>query len=95
MQNLTDGYTLKKAYRTSKDSVVCEFTRTINVPTGSENLMYDATDGLHMLKAWSTYDDAASKISYHGLNGGEAIISQNLIDLTPSNSVSWFRTHLV
>ncbi|XP_066922682.1 uncharacterized protein [Clytia hemisphaerica] len=80
---LAKGYTLQSAHKTSKNSIVCQFTRPVAVPSGSENLMYDASEPLYMLHAHATY--ANNKLTYHF---GDAWIDQQAVDLTPQGEVS-------
>ena len=83
LQQLPNGYTLSKAYRTANGSTVCEFKRTITVPSGSENLMYDFTNPLHIVKAFGEYDNIKNQIKYHREGKANALISTEAIILVP------------
>ncbi len=67
------------AHKTSKNSIICKFTRTVLVPSGSENLMYDVTDRLYQLYAYGKFKD--NLIEYHGLRGA-AFVPDEKVDLT-------------
>ena len=79
LQQLADGYNLNDAYKTSQNSIVCKFNRSVTVPSGSENFMYDVTDGLHQLYAYGGF--ANDVIEYHGINGA-AYITTGKVDLS-------------
>ena len=79
MQATPNGYTINGAHKTSNNSIICKFTRSVAVPSGSENLMYDVTDGLHQLYAYGGFKDNA--IQYHGLDGA-AFFTKEKVDLT-------------
>ena len=87
---MADGYNLQSAHKTSKNSIVCQFTRPVAVPSGSENLMYDASEPLHMLYAHATY--ANNKLTYHFK---DAWIEQQAIDLTPQGVSFLFNFGLI
>ncbi|XP_066922681.1 uncharacterized protein [Clytia hemisphaerica] len=79
LQATPTGYTLNGAHKTSENSIICKFTRIVTVPSGSENLMYDITDGLYQLYAHGGFKD--DLIEYHGLNGA-AFSTDEKVDLT-------------
>ena len=83
LKPLPNGYTLKIAYKTDKDSVVCKYTRTATVPTGSENLMYDLYSQLYTLKAYGVYNAGKKQIEYHRNDGGHASISSKAVQIVP------------
>ena len=83
LQKIPANYTLEAAYKTDKDSVICKFSRSITVPMGSEDLMYDLNSPLYTLKAYGPYDDVNTKIGYHGFPGAGASISSNPIQIVP------------
>ena len=84
LEQLPNGYTLKIAYKTDKDSIVCKFSRTATVPTGSEKLMYDLYYPLFTLKAYGEYDALNKNIKYHRFGNSGASISTKAINLVPS-----------
>ena len=51
----------------------------MTVPSGSENVMYDVTDGLYQLYAHGGFKNGA--IEYHN-TAGEAYITNEKVDLT-------------
>ena len=81
LEPLANGYTLKSAYKTSKNSIICKFTRTVNVPSGSENLMHDASTSLHMLYAHGDYKTGI--INYHGGTDDKRFITKDKMNLVP------------
>lgn len=81
LKQLPNGYNLKIAYKTDKDSVVCKFTRTATVPAGSENLMYDLYSPLYTLKAYGPYKKADKEIGFHY---SRTAFSTKPINLVPS-----------
>ena len=52
----------------------------VNVPSGSERLMYSLADPLHILYAHGNFK--AGSILYHGLEAGGADITDTKVDLT-------------
>ena len=84
LEQLPNGYTLKIAYKTDKDSIVCKFSRTATVPTGSEKLMYDLYYPLFTLKAYGEYDAVNKNIKYHRFGNSGASISTKAVNLVPS-----------
>lgn len=76
--NLSSGYTLLKSYTSENGAVVCEFTRSVTVPSGSENLMHDLTNPVYILYAFEGYSNG--KINYHA---GNTHITNTTIDLSP------------
>ena len=81
LQSLAKGYKLTKAYLTSKNSVVCKFTQTVNVPSGNENLMHSLAGPMHMLYASGKFVQNTGSIGYHENN---AHITTEKVDLTPA-----------
>lgn len=80
--DLANGNTLIKAYLTTSNAVVCEFSRSITVPNGSENLMLDLTDPVYVLYSHGDYSSGA--IQYHGSSDAEAFITNEKVDLSPT-----------
>ena len=68
-----------KSYTTQSSAVVCEFTRSVTVPSGSENLMHDLTDPVYVLYAAGSTSNGV--ISYHMTN---RFITADTIDLSPA-----------
>ena len=60
---LSNGYTLSSGYTTASGAVVCEFDRSVTVPSGSEALMHDLTDPVNVLYATGSVTN--EKIDYH------------------------------
>ena len=85
LQPLPNGYDLNSAYLTDQNSVICKFTRSVTVPSGSENLMYDITDGFHQLYTHGNVQDG--QIQYHKWGSQYRFISNEKIDLTPIEPV--------
>ena len=75
---MSAGYDLSSTYTTVTGGIVCEFERTVTVPSGSESLMYDLTNPLYILYAAGSYSNG---IQYHGST--KRYISTTMIDLTP------------
>jgi hypothetical protein len=92
LKPLSSGYNLSSSYNTESNAVVCEFTRSVTVPAGSENLMHDLKDPVHVLYAAGDYNNGG--IGYHF---GDANITVSKIDLTPAEekSVSSGSSHQV
>ena len=82
---LSDGYKLTDSYVTSKKSVVCKFTQTVNVPSGSENLMHSLAGPLHNLIARGDFDVTSGHVSYHHK---ERLFTDEKIDVTPTEVIS-------
>ena len=87
LQSLAKGYKLTEAYLTGKNSVVCKFTQTVNVPSGNENLMHSLAGPLHMLYASGKFVVNTGSIGYHGDN---AHITTEKVDLTPAPVRNYF-----
>ncbi|XP_066922687.1 uncharacterized protein [Clytia hemisphaerica] len=92
LQATPTGYTLNGAHKTNKNSIICKFTRIVTVPSGSENLMYDVTNGLYQLYAHGGFKD--DLIEYHGLNGA-AFSTDEKVDLTSPEKTVQVRTFLL
>lgn len=83
LEALANGYTLKSAYKTNNNNIICKFTRTVTVPSGSESLMHDANAPLHMLYAHGDY--SSGSIQYHGGSDEEAFITKDKVNLVPAS----------
>ena len=80
--NFTSGYTLNKAYLTESNGVVCEFSRTVTVSSGDENLMHDLSSQLYVLYSHGSYSSGV--IQYHGPSDAEAFITNSKVDILAS-----------
>ena len=49
--------------------------------------MYDVTDGLYQMYAFGSLNDDGTALKYHGLDGGNAFITSEKVDLTPAETV--------
>lgn len=88
LEDLSNGYSLLKSYTTQGGAVVCEFTRSVTVPSGSENHMHDLTDSVHVLYAAGAYTNGA--IAYHY---NDALITDDKIDFFPTPTPTPVRYH--
>lgn len=61
--SLANGNTLSETYLTDSNGIVCKFQQSVNVPSGSENYMFDLNLSLHHLLAWGEYK--SNLIQYH------------------------------
>ena len=83
---LSNGYTLSSGYTTASGAVVCEFDRSVTVPSGSEALMHDLTDPVNVLYATGSVTNG--QIDYHA---GQTHITPEKIAFVPSVKVWIFR----
>ena len=87
--DLPTGYSMKVTVKTDNNSIYCKFTRSVDVPSGSDDLMYDLSQSLYLLHAFGNVQngDIVAHFEAGGVNNAEISASPTIIAPEPGKPV--------